>query len=672
MDRQKLSEWFARIRPGGAWFLDQFVRALSSAIAGVATIGRLAWRGFQFVERIWEAVPKSIAALGAAAIVYFGVPIIVQEEVQRWWLVDAISDGLQRLRVRKMGDNTYNILVADLGRDDSNMSATEEIMDLLNEQLGKDSPITTQRARRRLKLPRLKEVDEPLQVAVEEGRSWLKKFNADVLVVGDVGSKLPLLSFITQSATTDGARRLTDANEFSDVFGADVAGVLALYASSLATAERPTARYVSDVLSPQIVRLKDLVATSPSSFNEKQKVMLAEGYAVALSRIVNETRIYDQLPEAIAHLQSAEAYWRNHDIARMARVKHALGVIHLMLGERSKDLATLRLGQAYFVDALLIRTKDASPRDWAITQNALGTILVRIGEIEEKPERISEALTAFTSALAGFDAKLAPLDVAMVHDNIGSATALLAQCQVSPHLFHVALDAFQEAQKYQPPMEHPIAWASTEANIAIALVRFAGCDPVEERVDEVIARSSAAINLLDAKKSSFDWGRANFALGRAKLMKGVYFSQKNAAIAKSHFQSARAAFAAAVDAWPRTREPKRWVTAQGGLAEAVLNFAEHEEGTKDLETSIALVEEILAHTSRDKDRFEWTFNKIRLAWGRVLLAHRASTCENLARAKFAVDEALNATVGTTVGLENTARKVFDDYMLFAETQLPCD
>ena len=76
-----------------------------------------------------------------------------------------------------------------------------------------------------------------------------------------------------------------------------------------------------------------------------------------------------------------------------------LGIALWTLGERESGTGRLEEAVAAYRAALMERTRDRVPLDWATTQNNLGNALSTLGERESETARLEEAVQAYRSAL---------------------------------------------------------------------------------------------------------------------------------------------------------------------------------------------------------------------------------------------------------------------------------
>jgi hypothetical protein len=163
-----------------------------------------------------------------------------------------------------MRQGYYNILLADLVGDDSGRSQTGYLLLTLQEQFetnDKGSAVKVQRASRTLKRGVARDTEVELQAAEEKGRRLLKRFNADLLILGSVadvkGEKTLLLRFLPLTADTD--RRYRFDEDMPASFGRELASALATQIAAHMSPAYDDSKYLADVLEPAIKKLAPLV-----------------------------------------------------------------------------------------------------------------------------------------------------------------------------------------------------------------------------------------------------------------------------------------------------------------------------------------------------------------------------------------------------------------------------
>ena len=103
------------------------------------------------------------------------------------------------------------------------------------------------------------------------------------------------------------------------------------------------------------------------------------------------------------------------------------------------SIARLREAVTAFHPALQVRTREAAPMDWAMTQNNLGIALRWLGELEANPRHVGSAEAAFTECLSARPEEAAPFlwattqwnlaDLALARHALAPDPALLVRAQ---------------------------------------------------------------------------------------------------------------------------------------------------------------------------------------------------------------------------------------------------
>ncbi|WGH78123.1 helix-turn-helix domain-containing protein [Jannaschia ovalis] len=149
-----------------------------------------------------------------------------------------------------------------------------------------------------------------------------------------------------------------------------------------------------------------------------------------------------------------------------AMTQNNLGNALLTLGERGDD-AALRDAVTAYRAALEVRTRGALPVAWAETQNNLGTALLTLGERGDDAA-LRDAVTAFRAALEVHTRDALPVDWAMTQNNLGNALQTLGQ-RGDDAALHEAVAAYRAALEVHTRDALPVDWAMTQHNIGNAL-----------------------------------------------------------------------------------------------------------------------------------------------------------------------------------------------------------
>jgi tetratricopeptide (TPR) repeat protein len=93
--------------------------------------------------------------------------------------------------------------------------------------------------------------------------------------------------------------------------------------------------------------------------------------------------------------------------------------------------------------ALLERTRDRVPLEWAMTQNNLGVALATLGERQRNVAPLEEAIAAFQQAL--LEQERVPLEWAMTQNNLGETLTSLGERQNDTGRLEEAIAAYRQA-----------------------------------------------------------------------------------------------------------------------------------------------------------------------------------------------------------------------------------
>jgi tetratricopeptide (TPR) repeat protein len=135
---------------------------------------------------------------------------------------------------------------------------------------------------------------------------------------------------------------------------------------------------------------------------------------------------------------------------RWANTQLHLGAALELLGERQRSTAQLdeavaAYREALMREALMEKTRERDPRDWAMTQANLGFALLRLGEPESGTARLEEAVAAYGEALKEQPRTRVPILWAKSAGNQGVALMLIAERRTDVTMATTALDQLEAA-----------------------------------------------------------------------------------------------------------------------------------------------------------------------------------------------------------------------------------
>jgi tetratricopeptide (TPR) repeat protein len=168
-----------------------------------------------------------------------------------------------------------------------------------------------------------------------------------------------------------------------------------------------------------------------------------------------------------------------------------LGVSLQTLGAREADPARLQSAVAASQSALLERTRDRVPLDWAGTQNNLGNALRDLGSRAGDTATLQSAVAAFENALLEYTRDRVPLNWAATQNNLGTALRDLGSRAGDTATLQSAVAALENALLEYTRDRVPLNWAGTQLNLAILELAFHTLSPNPARL--TAAREKALV-----------------------------------------------------------------------------------------------------------------------------------------------------------------------------------
>jgi tetratricopeptide (TPR) repeat protein len=139
------------------------------------------------------------------------------------------------------------------------------------------------------------------------------------------------------------------------------------------------------------------------------------------------------------------------------------------LGTRAGDTDALQDAVTAYRAALEVRTREASPMDWATTQNNLGNALADLGARAGDTDALQDAVTAYRAALEVYTREASPMDWAMTQNNLGTALQTLGARAGDTDALQDAVTAYRAALEVRTREASPMDWAMTQNNLGNAL-----------------------------------------------------------------------------------------------------------------------------------------------------------------------------------------------------------
>jgi len=260
-----------------------------------------------------------------------------------------------------------------------------------------------------------------------------------------------------------------------------------------------------------------------------------------------------------------------------------LGVALYALGEREGgEAGKARLEEAVTAHraALEVRTRDATPSDWAKTQNHLASTLRVLGEREggeAGKAHLEEAVSVFRATLEVHARDAMPSYWAMTQNNLANALKVLGGReggQVGKARLEEAVSAYRAALEVRTRDTEPSDWAGTQNNLANALQvlgKREGGEAGKARLEEAVSAYRAALEVYTRASMPSDWAMTQNNLAIALYELG---EREGGEAGKARLEEAVSAFRAALMVYTRDAMPSYWARTQSGLEVALKSLRE--------------------------------------------------------------------------------------------------
>ncbi|MBZ0291060.1 MAG: tetratricopeptide repeat protein, partial [Anaerolineae bacterium] len=202
------------------------------------------------------------------------------------------------------------------------------------------------------------------------------------------------------------------------------------------------------------------------------------------------------------------------DKALWANAQNSLGATYQAMPTGNKR-EHLRRAIKTFEAALVYRTPEAAPLDYAMTQNNLGNAYSDLAKIEDREGNLRRAIAAYEAALVYYTEEAAPQYYATTQNNLGNAYRDLSQIEAREGNLRRAIAAYEAALVYRTAEAAPLAYAMTQNNLGIAYRNLSGIEDREGNLRRAIAAYEAALVYRTAEAAPLDYAMTQNNLGTA-------------------------------------------------------------------------------------------------------------------------------------------------------------
>ncbi len=391
-------------------------------------------------------------------------------------LADTLQDPVDVL----YGVEPLRIMIAPLAGDSTGRAA-QHIHDRLAGRLG----VSIRFADRPLTAPAADNMQSVfLSMALDLGRRWLKRENADLLIWGEaitgaalqkdgpphVSWRLRFMSLGTpvqpHGASVSALERLEVPAHFDDaasdlVFGAALAAVNVESSEGLrarAALFRPMLKAAAHYAEGDMLGTVAECATAQACYGA---LLLLDGARTGDLKMLERAVVVYQG----ALILGMDAFTDHERALIGGHIADALILISDIAG-RPKLLARCI---AYYRTALSMVRKDVFAEEFAALKVRLGLGLHALAAANNEAAPLKEAAEAFSAATAIWTITEAPQRWADIQNSLGGLLVTMGRLTREPGLFDRAVAVFVKIIEVQTRTKAPLVWATTLANIGAAL-----------------------------------------------------------------------------------------------------------------------------------------------------------------------------------------------------------
>jgi tetratricopeptide (TPR) repeat protein len=234
----------------------------------------------------------------------------------------------------------------------------------------------------------------------------------------------------------------------------------------------------------------------------------------------------------------------------------------------------------YYLEALKVFTREASPQDWANTRSNLGNAyLYRIQG--DKGENLEVAIRCYSEALQVSNRLEFPQDWATIQNNLGNAYCKRIQGDRVENL-ETAIHCYSEALELLTSETYPQDWAGTQSNLGNAyLYRIRG--DRAENIEAAIQHYLAALEVSIREVFPQNWAEIQNNLGGAYLERILGERAEN-------LEAAIGCFLGALEIYTRRAFPQNHAETQFNLGLAYQDTRHFPKAYNAFATAIETVE----------------------------------------------------------------------------------
>jgi tetratricopeptide (TPR) repeat protein len=316
-----------------------------------------------------------------------------------------------------------------------------------------------------------------LPAACAQAMNWVGKYNADLVIWGDVpppGTTLFIHFAAPPPVDEAPAGTISPFQALMLPVGFDPQDLGALLCAAALAAMHPQIdnkrqsrrQLVAETLEHAAAAMEHIRA----DFTVREQASIHAMFANALAsfgHLFPGTEVYLRASQSYA--KAIKGTHRSESPTNWAYLQRNLATVLQAIGERTDDSETLGRAVEAYRAALEVFSLEATPFPWATTQNQLGEVLYRLDLKSQGSKNIKEALGLFQGALKVLTKRSTPMLWSQTLNNFGQAAQVLGRELKSDEILTRAVEAYAQALTVRQRVAHPTLWAATQNNMGSAL-----------------------------------------------------------------------------------------------------------------------------------------------------------------------------------------------------------
>lgn len=316
-----------------------------------------------------------------------------------------------------------------------------------------------------------------LPAACAQAMNWVGKYNADLVIWGDVpppGTTLfihfaappPVDEAPAGTISPFQALMLPVGFNPQDLGALLCASALAAMHPQIESKRQNRRQLVAETLEHAAAAMDHIRA----DFTVREQASIHAMFANALAsfgHLFPGTEVYQRASQSYA--KAIKGMQRTESPTNWAYLQRNLATVLQAIGERNDDSETLTRAVEAYRAALEVFSLETTPFPWATTQNQLGEVLYRLDLKNQGSKNVKEALGLFQGALKVLSKRSTPMLWSQTMNNFGQAAQVLGRELKSEEILSRAVEAYAQALTVRQRLPHPTLWAATQNNMGSAL-----------------------------------------------------------------------------------------------------------------------------------------------------------------------------------------------------------